>query len=196
MMTYCGRFTHRTSQRVNQASKPTPRIEKWILQLQEYHFTVAYRLGAHNPADYLPQNARPATAWEAAEATEVEEYVRLVVEWSRPLPVSIKKTTAATQADECLQLALDRVTTGKWHILTHNLSRRTEQASRTLSGLHHVLQELSIAPEWCLLRGQRLVIPLSLQQLIVDLAHVAHQGVVKTKARLRCKVRFRIWTNR
>lgn len=41
-----------------------------------------------------------------------------------------------------------------------------------------------------LLRGTRLVIPLSLQRHVVDLAHAGHLGIVKTKTLLREKVWF------
>ncbi len=34
-------------------SKPTARIERWVLRLQQYDFTVKYRKGADNPADIL-----------------------------------------------------------------------------------------------------------------------------------------------
>ncbi|KAJ1166585.1 hypothetical protein NDU88_006984 [Pleurodeles waltl] len=59
------------------ASQPPPRIKKWILQLQEYQFSVVYRPGAQNPADYLSRHARPVTPHEEEEAEAVEEYVRL-----------------------------------------------------------------------------------------------------------------------
>ena len=34
-------------------SKSTARIERWVLRLQQYDFTVKYRKGADNPADIL-----------------------------------------------------------------------------------------------------------------------------------------------
>ena len=38
------------------------------------------------------------------------------------------------------------------------------------------------------LRGTRLVIPMKLRKQVLDLAHEGHQGIVKTKQRLRTKV--------
>ena len=40
----------------------------------------------------------------------------------------------------------------------------------------------------CILRGDRLLIPESLRQRIVEIAHEGHQGIVNTKKRLRAKV--------
>ena len=38
------------------------------------------------------------------------------------------------------------------------------------------------------LRGTRIIMPESLRERTVELAHEGHQGIVKTKARLRTKV--------
>ena len=40
------------------------------------------------------------------------------------------------------------------------------------------------------LRGRRIVVPATLQQEVLKLAHSGHQGIVKTKALLREKVWF------
>ena len=56
---------------------------------------------------------------------------------------------------------------------------------------HLLRQKLSASPDYdLLLRDTRIVIPSSLQQNVVDLAHMGHQGIVKTKALLREKVWF------
>ena len=51
----------------------------------------------------------------------------------------------------------------------------------------HVKNELCTYGQ-LLLRGSRLVIPQVLQQNVLELAHEGHQGIVKTKCRLRSKV--------
>ena len=50
-----------------------------------------------------------------------------------------------------------------------------------------VRQELSILGK-LVLRGTRLLIPCKLRSLVLELGHEGHQGVVKTKQRLRTKV--------
>ena len=53
----------------------------------------------------------------------------------------------------------------------------------------NVKEELTVNAESNLiLRGSRIVIPTTLQQRAVDIAHQGHQGIVKTKKLLREKV--------
>ncbi|KAJ1116829.1 hypothetical protein NDU88_005034 [Pleurodeles waltl] len=59
-----------------------------------------------------------------------------------------------------------------------------------MESLNQVRHELSVNPHWCLLRGHRLVIPSSLTDQVVQLAHNGHQGMVKTKSNLQTKVGF------
>ena len=40
----------------NPSSKPSARIERWLLELQQYRFTVEYRPGSSNPADYASRH--------------------------------------------------------------------------------------------------------------------------------------------
>lgn len=90
-------------------SKPPPRIEKWILQLQGYDYRVDYKPGSSNPVDYLSRHPRAATKSEEEESEDTEEYVRLISERSRPLPMSLETLVEATRSDECLQLAIRAV---------------------------------------------------------------------------------------
>ncbi|KAJ1161587.1 hypothetical protein NDU88_002071 [Pleurodeles waltl] len=84
------------------SSKPPPRIEKCIFQLQEYQFSVVYGPGSQNPADNLSKNARPANILEEADAKDVEEYVRFVVKQSQTLTISLEDIKVTTQADKYL----------------------------------------------------------------------------------------------
>ena len=38
------------------------------------------------------------------------------------------------------------------------------------------------------LRGDRIVIPQTIRKIVLEIAHEGHQGIVKTKSRLRTKV--------
>ena len=59
--------------------------------------------------------------------------------------------------------------------------------SRCSMAYQSIATELSQV-DGVLLRGQRIVIPASLRNRVVELAHEGHQGIVKTKQRLRSKV--------
>ena len=60
-----------------------------------------------------------------------------------------------------------------------------------IKGVKEVANELSFDEETgIILRGHRILVPISLQEKIIDLAHVGHQGIVKTKQLLRETVWF------
>ena len=60
-----------------------------------------------------------------------------------------------------------------------------------MKSLYQLRTELTVTQGHELpLRGKCLVVPASLQQKVVDIAHEGHQGVAKTKALLRKKVWF------
>lgn len=97
------------------SSKLPPRIEKWMLQLQNYNCKVEYQPGSRNPVDYLSRHPRPATAQEEEDAEDTEEYVRYIAARSCPLPISMEGLSEETAKDECLQRALKAVEQGSWH---------------------------------------------------------------------------------
>ncbi|KAJ1093046.1 hypothetical protein NDU88_006155 [Pleurodeles waltl] len=76
------------------------------------------------------------------------------------------------------------------HAVKKQIASLTPASKRTMESLCHVRNELSVDPDGCLLRGYRMVIPSSLTDRIVQLAHYGHLGMVKMKSRLRIKVRF------
>ena len=47
-----------------------------------------------------------------------------------------------------------------------------------------IKDELIVAPQNILLRGSRIIVPESLQQQAINIAHEIYQGLVKTKALL------------
>ena len=67
---------------------------------------------------------------------------------------------------------------------------RTLKHCGRLYGIKDVRDELTITPQNIILRGSRTVVPESLQQKAIDIAHDTHQGLVKTKAILREKIWF------
>jgi len=95
------------------------------------------------------------------------------------MTVDIIKT--ATESDSTLQDVIRHVEQNDWY---------TKPVDETLKAYFHVKDELSISPEGILLRGTRIVIPETLQQQTIQLAHEGHQGITKCKALLREKVWF------
>ena len=74
-------------------SKPSARIERWVLRLQPYSFKILYKPGANNPADYL---SRHPTSSSRKQQTMTEEHVNFVARHSVPKAMTLEEVEAAT----------------------------------------------------------------------------------------------------
>ena len=82
----------------------------------------------------------------------------------------------ATSTDEELQTLITATQTNQW--------------SDPIVGIYKkISHEISVHDE-LILRGNRIIIPKSLRDKVINLAHAGHQGVVKTKQLVREKVWF------
>ena len=149
--------------------KPSARIERWILRLQSYKYKVVYRPGKTNIADAL---SRLNGAKKVVETDY--DFVRSVVENAVPLALTARKVEEASMDDPELAVLRDCVKSGNWE--------RCE-----LTSYQAVKEELTVYGG-LVLRGDRIVIPQVLRKHVLQLAHEGHQGIVKTKNRLRSKV--------
>jgi len=157
------------------------RIERWGLRLSPYRFRVIHRPGKSNPADYLSRHTgdTPSTDYDRS-ARVAEEYINMMTDCSVPKTMGLDEIREATRADPTLQ-QLQR--------MIHDSGWTESTASDDLRQYKHVFAELSTCND-IILRGTQIVIPKSLQQRVIELAHEGHQGIVKTKALLRSKVYF------
>lgn len=151
-------------------SKPSARVERWVLRLQAYDFRVVYRPGRTNIADALSR----LNCKFRGDYGERYDYVCAVAENSVPCSLMSAEIEEASAEDPELNHIKECVRTGDW-------SRCTVPAY------------LQVKNELCtfgqlLLRGSRLVIPQVLRERVLELAHEGHQGIVKMKCRLRSKV--------
>ena len=151
-------------------SQPSARIQRWVLRLQPYEFTVMYRPGPQNIADALSR----LTQEISNESKNVaEECIRYVAENAAPRAIPIQEIEEASAEDEEIAMLRKCVQTNDWAV--------GEPAFKAVRNELTVLGKL-------VLRGTRLVIPMKLRKQVLDLAHEGHQGIVKTKQRLRTKV--------
>ena len=139
-----------------------------MLRLQGYDFKVVYRPGKTNIADALSR----LNAVKQLDRGEEYDFIRAVVESCVPVALSPKEIEEASYGDEELCLVKNCIRSGNW-----------EQC--TIPSYAHVKDELCTYGEFC---GTRIVVPKVLRDKVVRLAHEGHQGVVKTKYRLRSKV--------
>ena len=170
-------------------SKPPARIERWILRLQGYRFTVEYQPGKLNPADYLSRHPlNPATESSREEAM-TEEYVNYLTQSSTPKAITVDEIIAATSEDTAIQLCCNALQTGRWHDNLMYAKTQTDVYDE-LQSLFRVREELTVSQSGILLRDTRIVIPRMLVDRVINIAHDTHQGITKTKSLLREKVWF------
>ena len=158
----------------NRNSKTSARIERWVLRLQPYTFTVQYKSGKNNPADYL---SRHPTLTSSKQEEMTEDYINLIARCSVPKTLTLEEVETATNADKTLRGLRAAIKLNKWHY-------------DTVKPFKTVKDELTVTRRGVVLRGSRIVLPQSLQQRAINIAHAVHLGVSKTKALIREKVWF------
>ena len=159
-------------------SRPSARIECWVLRLQPYKFVVQYKAGADNPADYLSRH--PGSSIDSYEiAEETEALINFVTQFAVPKAMTITEISEATTADRTLQGLRAAIRTGHWEAVKQ---------------YKPIKDEITIGFNNIILRGSRIIIPDSLHQRAVDIAHESHQGVSQ---KLYCEKRcgLSVWMN-
>lgn len=162
----------------NTQARPSPRIERWCLRLQQYNFVTEYRPGANNPADFMSRSPQKSSPGEGRKVTE--NYVRYVCESSSPKAISKQVLEEATREDHTLQQVITSITTGEWY----------KYNDKEMSLYERIQDQLSVTSDGIVMRNHRIVIPSSLRCKVVEIAHEGHQGIVRTKSLLRSKVWF------
>ena len=106
--------------------------------------------------------------------------------------MTLQQIKDATHIDPTLQHAAHVIQANAWHALdTTVFTKESNVDIRELKLLRNVKDELTVSDDKNLiLRGTRIVIPKSLRADAIRLAHVGHQGIVKTKSLMREKVWF------
>ena len=171
----------RTLERVFSSSHDTisPRIQKWVLKLQSYTFSVKYKPGSSNPADVL---SRPMTR-ESNDTprdditSETEQFISNLTDSCLPIALTKQELQQAAQQDEIFQQVRQCLQTDRW------------KKKGNLKPYFQVRHELSVKDD-LILKESKLVIPTRLQRHVIDLAHESHRGIKKTKQLYRSKVWF------
>ena len=154
-------------------SKPSARIERWVLRLQQYNFVVEYIPGPQNLADPLSRLSLRTPA-EGEHEVEDDGYVRFVAIHSTPRAVTTKEIEQESATDEELGNVRHNILSGDWK----NGETSEYRAINTELCCYGKL----------ILRGTRVVIPHALQTRLLEIAHEGHPGIGQMKQRLRTKV--------
>ena len=171
-------------------AKLSARLERWALRLQPYEVTVRYQPGVKNPADYLSRHPLESTKTSSRHQKVAEEYVNMISTHAVPKAMSRQEIISATNDDVTLTTVKSLLESGRWYVIDKPEQLDSEVNVQDLKLYKKVRHELCTTQDGLVLRGNRIVMPESLQLQTVDLAHEGHQGIVKTKALLREKVWF------
>ena len=143
---------------------------KMVLRLQAYSFKVIYKPRKTNIADALSRLNRKVHL----DFRENYDVVQAIAKNSVPCALSPSQIEEVSYGDPELNLVKDCITSGDW-------------SKCNISAYLHVKNKLCTYGH-LVLRGSRIVISQVFRLHVLKLAHEGHQGVVKTKYRLRSKV--------
>ena len=150
------------------------------LRLSQFDFEIEHRPGVSNIADYYSRH--PIKAYPSAflEEVKTEQYINLVTYNAMPMSLTRAEVSAATSSDIEMQILLKRM----------RLDEHNRRHSKIPDSYKYIAEELNATEDGILLRGQRIIIPISLRARVVELADRGHQGIVKTKSLIRSRVWF------
>lgn len=154
-------------------SKPCARIERWVVRLQSYKATVVYRQGKSNIADPLSRLAIMGSTTGKTFDEYAEHYIAWVASNALPVAIKISEIEKASDSDKIIQSVRVGIDQGVW--------------SEDADPFKIFATELCFADK-ILLRGTRIVIPETLRERTLGLAHEGHPGMTIMKQRLRAKV--------
>ena len=156
-----------------QTSKDTRKSAKfcrWLERLSVFDYTVEYREGSQNVvADALSRLSVPSSA-DAIQDPTHEKIVRNLDTDN----MSLKVIEEETKVDQTLSLVMKYVSNG-WP---------KKIVSTAVQPYHRLRNEIS-ADGGFLLRGERIILPASLQRRLLKKAHDGHPGIVRMKRQLR-----------
>lgn len=138
--------------------------------------------GTDNPSDFLSRHT--SLTETKREERMAEDYVNFILSHAVPRAMTMAELQEATKSDATLQHLISVIRSENWSEPVEAEGVDQEQFRLFV----HVKD--ANADSNLLLRGHRIVIPASLHQRAVELAHEGHQGLVKTKKLLREKVWF------
>ena len=153
-------------------SKPSARIERWVLRLQSFNYTVKYISGNRNVADSLSRLLPDSVPKETNNRTE--EYIRNVAIAATPTALTTREIERASETDEELIDIRNCLISGQWERCQF---KEYIPVRNELSAIGQVV-----------LRGTRIVVPKSLRPRVLELGHEGHPGIVVMKRNLRTKV--------
>lgn len=149
------------------------RVARWSARLLCFDYDVVYRPGSQNyTADCLSRLPLPVLADPTLDAEP--DMVAQISATLSALPLADFDSACSS----CPELSA----------LREQIDKTWPPCGKTLNDVllpyHKIRDELSVKDNY-VLRGSRLIVPIILRHTLIMLAHEGHQGIVRTKQRLR-----------
>ncbi|KAK6182052.1 hypothetical protein SNE40_009818 [Patella caerulea] len=155
------------------AGRQSMRIARWNAKLLYFHYNIVYTSGCSNKiADYLSRSPLPEITDEDVD----DEVILSVFDDDSTLSVKLSELQDFTKNDPLLQEVI-HYTSFTWPIKDTKLSTQ-------LRKFFKLKDELWVCKN-ILMRGSRVVAPSALTPKLCQIAHACHQGIIRTKQRLR-----------
>ena len=146
-----------------------------------------YTDGNTNPSDFLSRHPCPET--DNKHETSAENYVNFITTHAVPKAMTVKEIQDATKNDETLQHLAEIIRKQTWNSI--NDIQTSAENLNELKLFAKVRDELTVDEQLgIILRGTRIIMPYSLRQRAIKLAHEGHQGLAKRKQLIREKLWF------
>jgi hypothetical protein len=149
----------------NKHSKPKARIERWRLRLLPYKFKVVHKRGLENIADYISRNPL-ANSVSKHDENSNERYIHFISELSRPSAISRDEIIQETAKDKQLI----------------EIIKMIKNENHAADNIYKILRnDRTLTADGIILKANSIILPTSLHNRVVKLAHAGHQGICKTK---------------
>ena len=150
----------------NPNSKPPARIERWRLKLQPYHYRVQYRPGKSNAADYMSRH--PSTQVQINNISDIaEEYVNYIAENAVPKALTLSKISEESRKDPVFKRVIKAIVSKK----DISINKGDDRAIEVFRRRQNELTLYRKGDNEVLIVENKLVIPKSLQETVIKLAH-------------------------
>nr|XP_047142922.1 uncharacterized protein LOC124817154 [Hydra vulgaris] len=156
-------------------SKLNARITRWQIKLQANDFDVIYQKEEENIADFISRNCTPNEILSESDENEITAYVNFLVTKMAPKSVSLEDIKSETAIDISLITIKAALLSG---------CRHDNPILEPYCKFQNELTDL----DGIILRGEKVVLPKTLQKKALRIVHKGHLSVEKCKGLLRQKV--------
>ena len=157
-------------------AKLPPRIERWVMDMQDVDFELCYEPGKdeRDPLDYLSRHPLPVTGTDGTE-----KVIKSVINSEHA--IVLDRIREETRNDKQLRKIYKRILREDWE---------KHRKDTDISQFYNIKQELYVV-DGLIFRLNQIVIPKKLRCTVIKAAHsLGHLGMTKTKQMLRQKYWF------